>query len=265
MSGPDENWHRAGLVVLAILLFHSGQTLFNDVADVAVDRVSSEPGRRNRASVQGSLPLKLLLAVGWLLVGAAGVVSSQLPWTNRILFLLALPLVHAYNFKPVGMSGRPLATQLFWPATWMIMYFYCAGALELSRWRQGVPYLVFVVVFMGIGEGLSQDVRDADNDELGGRTTTVVRFGVARTSGWACGAFALSVLPWVWFTRTSGLGLGVSCGALALLIMWAWRSWRAAIRLRHQFHKAEARLLHVGAIATFTTTNVLTIIGLARG
>jgi 4-hydroxybenzoate polyprenyltransferase len=257
MAGSSLPWHRVGLVVLALTLFHGGQTLFNDVADVAVDRASVESSRQNRALVQGSLSPAELVVTGTILVAAAGVVSLLLPWTNRIIFLVALPVVLSYNFKPVGLSGRPLATQVFWPVTWILMYVYCAGGLDFEGWRRGLPYLVFTIVFMGLGEGLCQDIRDVDNDQQGGRVTTPVRFGAARTSTWAWLAFLASIGPWIWHIRYTALSPVAAAAGIAALVTWAAVSFVSVRRIHAAYQKKDGKRLHVGSILTYTAVNVV--------
>ncbi|WP_343575071.1 prenyltransferase [Mycobacterium sp.] len=260
MAGPSLPWHRIILVVLALTLFHGGQTLFNDVADVAVDRASTERSRQDRALVVGALSRNELVVVGTILVGAAGAVSLLLPWTNRIVFLIALPVVLSYNFKPVGLSGRPLATQVFWPVTWVLMYAYCAGGLDFDGWRRGLPYLAFTIVFMGLGEGLCQDVRDVDNDEKGGRRTTPVRFGASRTSTWALLAFVASIGPWAWHVWRSGMPPAIAAAGFACLGAWAVVAWLSVRRLHVSYTKKDGKLLHGGSIITFTAINAITLI-----
>jgi 4-hydroxybenzoate polyprenyltransferase len=257
MGGYSLPWHRVGLVILAMVLFHGGQTLFNDLADVAVDRASSERSRQTRALVQCSLSRGELAATGSVLVAGAGVLSVMLPWTNRIIFIVALPIVLAYNFKPVGLSGRPVATQVFWPVTWILMYVYCAGGLDFQGGQRGLPYLVFTMVFMGLGEGLCQDIRDVDNDRIGGRVTTPVRFGADCTSTWAWLAFAVSVAPWFWHVYYSAMPIVAGIVGAALLFGWVVWSSVCVRRIHAAYQKKDGKFLHVGSIVAFSGVNVI--------
>ncbi|MEZ0053028.1 4-hydroxybenzoate polyprenyltransferase [Mycobacterium sp. MAA66] len=251
-------WRQVGLVTAALLLFHGGQTLFNDVADVAVDRASTERSRQRRVLVRGTVSRIELLGIGWAMVAGAGVVSVFLPWQNQVVFLVALPLVLAYNFKTAGgLSGRPLATQVFWPLTWVLIYVYSAGGLQFAGWRTGVPYLVFIVMFMGLGEGLCQDIRDIDNDRIGGRVTTPVRFGARRSSSWAWWAFTLSLIPWIWHVIATRMPVTPAAVATTVLVGWIVLSGRCVRRIRANYQKADGRYLHIGSILTFTCVNVL--------
>ncbi len=265
MDGRHLRGGLLGSVVGAVVLFHAGQTLFNDVADVAVDERSTEPSRHQRALVQGTASPRLYLAAGCVLLLGSFLITLTLPWVCIGIFGLALPLVLAYNFKPIRLSGRPLATQLYWPATWALMYLYCAGALGFRGWQNGLPYLAFIVVFMGIGEGLTQDIRDADNDAAGGRLTTVVRYGVARSAVAAWLAFLVSLAPWVWSTQYRGLPSAYGVSGAVILAAWLAVSLRPVMRLQATYRKVDGKLLHVGAIYTFTCLNLITVLGVLLG
>ncbi|MFI6041787.1 prenyltransferase [Nocardia sp. NPDC051321] len=260
--GRDLPWAPSCLAISAVVLFHGGQTLFNDVADIAVDQASSERSRQRRAFVRGALSRRELLVGGWLLVAAAGLLSVLLAPINQLLFLVALPLTLAYNFKPVGLSGRPLATPVFWPVTWVLMYLYCAAAIDFRGWQHGLAYLTFVAVFMGLGEGLCQDIRDVDNDAAGGRITTVVHFGVERATTWAWLAFALSLAPWLWHVYVSGMPVIGAVLGTGVLIVWLAAALRHVRRIHTRYRKEDGRFLHIGAIVTFSCMNVL-VFGLA--
>jgi 4-hydroxybenzoate polyprenyltransferase len=263
MGGYSLPWHRVGLVIAALVLFHGGQTLFNDVADVAVDRASTERSRQQRALVRGTLSRSELLVAGSVLVAGAGAVSLFLPWPNQLLFVVSLPIVLAYNFKPVGLSGRPLATQVFWPLTWLLMYVYCAAGLDFTGWQRGLPYLSFVAVFMGLGEGLCQDIRDLDNDRIGGRVTTPVRFGARRTSTWAWLAFSASIVPWLWHAQHTAMPIVAAVAGTVILFVWIVLSARSVRRIHSAYQKKDGKFLHAGSILTFTFINVVILVAAA--
>lgn len=253
------------LVLAAVTSFHAGQTLFNDVADVAVDRVSYEVSRKERGLVRGVLSPRLYLVLGWVLITLSLLITLALPWVCLVVFAIALPVVLAYNFEPTRLSGRPLITQIYWPITWALIYFYSAGALNLKGWSNGLTYLMFVMLFMGIGEGLAQDIRDADNDAAGGRITTVVHYGVPHTAIAMWVAFLLSLFSWLLFVFERTLGQAHALVTGAMLIAWVFYSLAAVIRLQRGFSKRDGKLLHVGAICTFTSLNLLTILALVFG
>jgi 4-hydroxybenzoate polyprenyltransferase len=114
---------------------------------------------------------------------------------------------------------------------------------------------------MGLGEGITQDVRDADNDRAGGRRTTPVVFGVPATvtAAWVCQLASLAA--WVWFAATYPLSaVPAILGGLAIAI-WLVYFLQLTRRLRQRFEKASARMTHVGPIFVFSIVNICVIVG----
>jgi len=259
MVGTDVGLRAPVAVVAAVALFHGGQTLFNDVADVEVDRASTEKSRTTRAAATGALTRRSLISAGWVLVVLSLLLAWWASWVSFLVLLMAVPTVLSYNFRSMGgISGRPLWTQIFWPVTWVMIYVIAAGALSFRGWQTGVVYLLFVVIFMGIGEGLCQDIRDVDNDAAGGRTTTVVRYGVPACALWAWGAFLASAVPLALFTGRFGLVPLLLC--LSVLGVWVAICWRYVVLLRTGDQRESGRAMHVGSILTFSVLNVLVIL-----
>jgi 4-hydroxybenzoate polyprenyltransferase len=250
------------MTLAAIVSFHAGHTYFNDVSDVEVDRQSIEIGRNQRALVRGSISRREMAAVGWLFVALSIFFVMNLPWLSMMVVAAALPLVLAYNFKPIHLSARPLITQIFWPLVWVLMFFFCVAAVQSRGWGKALPYLVFVVMFMGLGESITQDIRDVDNDAAGGRQTTVVRYGVPRTALFAWTMQALSLLAWVWLMLTYPLSKVAGMLSLFVIVVWLMYFWRLTTRLRKTYDKADARITHVGSMITVTVVNLITIGGL---
>lgn len=261
MVGMRIPWWPVAGVVAAVVLFHGGQTLFNDVADIAVDRASHEDSRFGRATVTGSLSRPVLLGAGWVMVATSLVLALMVSWTSFAVLLLALPTVLSYNFRSMGgLSGRPMVTQLFWPVTWVMIYLLGGAAVSFEGWRAGLEFLLFVLLFMGIGEGLCQDIRDADNDAAGGRVTTIVYFGTARSAVWAWMAFAASLVPLALFVARYGpIALAA---VLVVLVGWLVLSARFTLALRAMRTGAFGKWMHVGSIVTYTLIN-LTVISAA--
>ncbi|RKT55150.1 UbiA family prenyltransferase [Saccharothrix australiensis] len=253
------------LALALFVVFHAGHTYFNDVTDVDVDRNSVERDRSDRALVSNRVSRSDMMVTGIGFAAVSLVLALVISPLVLLLTVVATALVLAYNFPPVRLSGRPLATQVFWPVTWALMYAICALATESGDWRDGLPFLAFVVLFMGIGEAITQDTRDADNDEAGGRRTTPVVFGVWPTAVAAWVAQALSVVA-LGFAVANG-SVWPWCGAVAVagVVAWLARFWLAVARLRRGFDKAEAKLTHVGSIYTFTFVNVVVGLGVVIG
>jgi 4-hydroxybenzoate polyprenyltransferase len=250
----------AALVIVGILAWHAGQTFFNDLVDIPIDRASTDPSRFRRALITGEASPRRYLVCGWATTLLALAVSIPLGWASTLVMALVLiPAGLVYNFK--GFSGRPNLLPFGWPLIWSAMFAYAAGALGFAGWTRGLPYLGFVVVFMGLGEGLTQDIRDFANDKAGGRRTTVVHYGVRLTSRLALAYFALALVPWsiLWLRHTISLPW-FAAGAVVLLAWW-WTAARATVTLQSAYVAAPARLLHVGSIWAFTAVNGLLLLG----
>jgi 4-hydroxybenzoate polyprenyltransferase len=251
------------LCVAAMLSFHAGQTLFNDVADVAVDSASEEQSRQRRSLVRGEFSSRTFMIAGWVLVGLG--IAAAVPLGKAALAIVALAtlIALAYNFEPIHLAGVPLATQVFWPVTWLLLYGFCAAALDFRGWQNGLAYLISCMLFMGIGEGLGQDLRDADNDEAGGRNTSVVRFGVGPAAVVAWLGFAAGAVVWIDFVLSRGLGVPVAIIGGVIFAAWLVVAGLATRRLWRGFRKEDGRLIHVGSIWTYTLTNLLLIAALS--
>lgn len=260
LNGGELPPARALALLAAIALFHAAHTFLNDVADVEVDRSSSEEDRRARALPSGRATPRDMAIAGWVLLAGSLACALTLPFATLALGGVALALALAYNARPLALAARPLATEVFWPAGWAVMFAICATTLGAADWTEALPYLVFTMLFMGIGESLGQDIRDAQNDAAGGRLTTVVRFGVRRCVTAQLVAQCLSLAAWVWLVVSYPLApVPALLGSLALLA-WIAGLARAAGVLRRGFDQRRARLTHVGSIAAFAAVN-LAILG----
>jgi 4-hydroxybenzoate polyprenyltransferase len=256
MMGVDLVDVRVLAAVAGILLWHAGQTFFNDLVDVATDRASKDPSRHLRALASGLVTSRRYLVAGIVTTVAAAGVSIWLgPWCAVVMLGVLIPAGLGYNFK--GLSGHPQLLPFGWPLVWSAIYAFCAAAVDFRGWTQGLPYLGFVIVFMGMGEGLTQDIRDAENDRAGGRRTTVVHYGVPLTSKVALGCFTASLAPW--FLAGSKGPLWALVAGTSIVVTWLVLALRATRRLQTGFHYPDARLLHVGAIVAFTGMNLLAI------
>jgi 4-hydroxybenzoate polyprenyltransferase len=258
--GQVASWPFAAVLVIAVL-FHAAANYFNDLADTAVDRSSSEAIRNRRALVTARVSRRDLQVAGWTMVAVTLVIAALLPWPSFAVLAAILALAVAYDFEPLHLSNRPLVLQLFWPLIWALLYCLCAVAVGAGHWRDGLPFLAFVAVFMGLGEGITQDVRDADNDRAGGRRTTPVVFGVPAsvTAAWLFQAASLAA--WVWFSLSYPLAPTVAIVAGTSVLVWLAYFLGLTLRLRRRFEKAPARMTHVGPIIVFSIVNACAILG----
>lgn len=87
MVGRPDHWLPVAGAVVAVVAFHGGQTLFNDIADIAVDQASSEASRTGRATVTGRLSRRYLLVAGWVLVGASLAAAFAVSWVAFVVLV----------------------------------------------------------------------------------------------------------------------------------------------------------------------------------
>jgi geranylgeranylglycerol-phosphate geranylgeranyltransferase len=250
----------AGVLIVAVL-FHAGANYFNDLADTAVDRNSSETGRNQRALVTARVSRRDLQIAGWTMIAATLLIAAFLPWPSIAIVVVILLLAVAYDFEPLHLSNRPLVLQVFWPLIWVLFFALCAVAVHATDWRSGLSFLAFIAIFMGLGEGITQDVRDADNDRAGGRRTTPVVFGVPRTVTLAW-IFQVIALPaWIWFAIDYPLPVAAAVAGSIAMVVWLGYFLSLVSALRRRFDKRPARLVHVGAIVAFSVINACAIVG----
>ncbi|MGD9485847.1 UbiA family prenyltransferase [Streptomyces sp. TRM70308] len=265
VSGGRPDWGPALLVIVMLVLFHAGQTYYNDIADVEVDRTSSEADRNQRVLVTQQTTRRDMAVLGTALIAASLVCAAFVSWQVLALLAVTTLLVLGYNFEPVRFAGRPLATQIFWPLMWGSIYWMSTAATGDEHWKPGLWFLAFVVVFMGLGESITQDTRDADNDADGGRRTTVVVFGLGPTTVFALATHVLSLAPLAIFGIVYPLPIWATVAAMAAVAVWLYYFFRAWRVLRNSFEKDSARLTHVGSIYAFTAVNVIVCAGVFLG
>ena len=251
----------AVLVIVVTVLYHAGGSYFNDLNDTETDAASTEAVRHGRTLLTGRALRGDLVAAGLVCTVGSLLLSLLLPWPVILVMLGVLLLGLGYNFRPVHFAGRPLLAQLFWIVMWATMFVICGVALQTDQWIRGLPFAIFVCLFMGLGEGITQDIRDADNDARGGRVTTPVAFGTRVSVALAWVAQLASLAPWLWFALTFPLPAAATVIGTGALVVWLVVFLRLALRLRDGFDKGAARLTHVGAIYAFTAVNLTTAAG----
>lgn len=264
-SAPG-TWVLIGSVLIAAL-FHAAGDYLNDANDVEVDAASSEAARNQRPSVRGEITRKDLIVSSIVLIGLSFAIVFTLPnWPEMLLCLAALTFLNwAYNLPPILLSNRGIVLEFYWPTIWLLMFAMCAFVLEAPQdaWQAALPYALFVAIFMGVGEGITQDIRDADNDEAGGRRTTPVIYGVPKAVIAAWTVQLLSIGIWLWFCIDFGIPTAAIVAGTAVLAAWQIYFGRLASILVKRFDKEAAKQTHVGPILVLTALNIIVLIAIA--
>jgi 4-hydroxybenzoate polyprenyltransferase len=256
----------AVLVVLAANLIHGAAHILNDLQDVEVDRLSSEPIRRNRPITRGVVGARQA-TVEAVVLAAAGLVPVFLisPVFGGLAAVVTAVVV-MHELPPVRIQSRPLVAQAYTAAGFAVFLPVVVATVPRAQWAQTAPFLAYLTLYMGWCETLVKDVRDTDNDGAGGKVTTPVRYGPARATAGAAVGYAAALGAWAWFAWTraggrggaaylAGAGWPLAAGAV-LLAGWLAFVAVAARSLRRGFDKRLGITLHRGSIAVLTATNL---------
>lgn len=259
-GGSDPStWVLIGGVLVA-MLFHAAGDFLNDANDVEVDRASIEASRNQRAVVRGEITKSDLIWAGVVFIAASFAVALSLPsWPELLACLAFLTFLNwAYNLPPILLSNRGLVLELYWPVIWLTMFAMAAFALEVpfAAVEDALPYALFVAIFMGVGEGITQDIRDADNDAAGGRRTTPVRYGVPKAVVGAWIVQLLSIGLWLWFCFSFPVDTAAAIAGTLVLVAWQVYFGGLARTLVRTFDKEAAKQTHVGPIFVLSAVNL---------
>jgi 4-hydroxybenzoate polyprenyltransferase len=249
--------------VAAMNLLHIGATLLNDVKDRDTDRLSNETLRRSRPITTGLIGPKLALgeAVVCVLVGLC--LTALVRWQLTAVTVVLALLITQHELPPVRTQGRPVVSQIAGLTGLVgIVTAIVVAVGVIPPWRL-YAYLLFVVIYLGLGEMLVKDIRDCDNDAKGGKLTTAVKYGPAAATVAASIAYSCAAACWIWFTAEAPPGIApvwLLIGA-AVLAGWIALTVSSARKPRSSFDKVVARRLHRGSAVTFSITSAALLAG----
>ncbi|WP_343575020.1 UbiA family prenyltransferase [Mycobacterium sp.] len=248
----------AGLTALAMNLLHLAATLLNDVKDVETDRLSSEILRRRRPIASGLISPRTALveAVACAIVGLG--VTVLVRWQLTAVTVVLALLITQHELPPLRTQSRPIMSQIAGLTGLVgIVTALVAAAGQLPS-GPVYFYLLFVIVYLGVGEMLVKDIRDYDNDRQGGKLTTAVKYGPAAATAVASIAYGVAALGWVWFAACGPVAAspGWLYAGAVILVAWVLLTVISAVQLRSSFDKAIARRLHRGSALVFSLTCV---------
>lgn len=255
-SGGRPPLRETVLFILSMNLIHIGATIFNDLSDIETDRHSTEVLRRTRPIARGAISARLATAEAVVAVVVGTALSYAVAvWFGVAITVLAL-LTLLHELPPIHVQSRTVVTQLYTTLGLAGLIFAIEFVVPEPPLRTAIPYGLFVVVYLGLCETLVKDVRDVDNDTIGGKLTTSVRYGADRATTAAGVAYLVALVCWVVFVSGiqplpwSLVAVTVVIGAWAGFVLWAGR------QLRRQFDKATCIVLHRGSEIVFTLANL---------
>jgi 4-hydroxybenzoate polyprenyltransferase len=250
-------WRVALLTVAAMNCLHVGATFVNDVKDRETDGYSREIVRRTRPITVGLIAPRAALveAVVFVVVGLG--LTALVRWQLTVVAVVLAALIAQHELPPVRTQGRPVVSQVAGLIGLIGIVASIVVAVGVVPLWHTIPYLLYVVIYLGVGEMLVKDVRDSDNDAVGGKITTSVKYGPANATLAASAAYVLATACWIWLIATapSVILVGwllVGSGALACWIVFTLISAR---QLRASFTKVLARRLHRGSALTFSVVS----------
>jgi 4-hydroxybenzoate polyprenyltransferase len=256
------------LFVLCAVISDAGACTLNDVGDLSSDCKSTESSRKNRPLCTGVISQKAARLQGYTLYVIGLAIALYL---DLYVFLFAFTLVlisHQYSMPPLKMDSKPVVSQIFWASFGFLYYFAIIAYLNKydvmtpTKFVNGLYFLVAMILFLGVGETLAKDLRDLENDRLGGKNTTSSYFGVKLA---VSASFFFSVagsiswmIPYFTVYRTPLILQG-----LVLILVYVWNAvcLKLCISLYKHYSKSSARKLHKGYILTFTIIMTLSFVG----
>ncbi|OBF57994.1 hypothetical protein A5787_23565 [Mycobacterium sp. 852002-50816_SCH5313054-b] len=263
LTDGDIPWRVAALTVGAMNLLHIGATFLNDVRDRDTDRLSEEFVRRTRPIAVGVIRPRLALTEAIVCVVVGLGLTALVRWQLTAVAVILAVVIAQHELPPIRTQSRPVIGQV----AGLIGLIGIVASIVVAvgaapPWRT-VPYLLYVVIYLGVGEMLVKDVRDSDNDAEGGKITTSVKYGAAAATLAAAVAYAAATVCWVWFIgqRPPGIVGGWLLVGTGALLAWIAFTLLSAKRLRVRFSKGTARRLHRGSAATFAVVSVALMAG----
>lgn len=251
------------LLVMVMVLFHWAATILNDVQDAETDCQSIEVLRRTRPIATGVISKRVaVLEVG--IIGATSVIVAALVnWWLAAYTLGYAVLIAIHELPPTRTQSRPILSPIAGIVGLVAILIPIGLVVGFGDLRHTWPFMLFLILYLGLGEMLIKDIRDMDNDAAGGKQTTAVHFGAGKATRFAAIANTITALPWLWFVSTYPAALPLPLWlATVVLLSWVAATWFAASRMEQAYSKPLARFLHRGSVATLTLINLLTAAGI---
>ena len=265
ITGGDPN-------VLAIVLFcvamgcgHAAGNMVNDIADRESDRRSKELVKARRPVAVGLISPRMakIEAIVYLVVAAVTAVTlaALVSWVYLALIAAMALLVAFHELGDSRVQTMPLVSNLYAVPAMVVLWLAAASVAGEVQWDVAAAYILLMAVYLGPAHSLIKDVRDADNDEAGGKVTTSVKYGAgtaARYSAWSYVAVAPS---WALLLSTLDLPLWAAAAGSGVLAVWIVYVFAGARRLRLGFDKRTAVRLHRGSMWTIVGLSAALAVG----
>lgn len=242
------------------LLADAGACTFNDIADIEVDSKSIE-SRRFRPLVVGIVSVRSAWIQGLLLYCLSAFLAFFINPTFFLLTILMLVWAFQYSFPPLRLAGRPYISQVYWIVFVCLWIALLTSYLELPFIESIFnifPYMLYMMLYLCLGETIAKDIRDWDNDKSAGKNTTTVAIGPARASNWSFVLGFLGCLAWFWAAISYQLHLFViiAFGVIAIPTFYLFYQYRSKLQI--EYNKIIGRHFHVTYLLSMALITILT-------
>ncbi len=257
-----KDWPETGfiIVILSLMGADAGSSAFNDLADIKSDRLSLESSRKNRPLVKGDLTPKTVIILGGIFISLSLVLAFMYSPIVLLFITICVVLGLQYSLSPLHFNSHPIRSRIFWPILWTSYFLVIVAALDVKLIYNGIPYLIFVILFTGFGETLAKDLRDFHNDKKGGKKTSVVRWGVSSQALLSIVTGVIGTVVWLIWIYLNGNTISGLFILAALFTIWNIYAILLCKKLLKEYEAISARRLHNGYIITFSTANIVTMV-----
>jgi geranylgeranylglycerol-phosphate geranylgeranyltransferase len=215
-------WGETAPIALAALTavgLTAAANTWNDLADIAIDRVAHPERPLPAGSISAAAAARIGMAAATIAVVSASAVSVTL----GVCSVIVLVLMRLYSpwLKRVGLAGNLLVSLL---ASLPFVY----GSSAAGDWKRGVP-LVLIAIPLHLARELAKDLDDREADRHTRRTLPVIA-GVRPTRAAilvALAAFGIAFLVSIGpHARSPAIFLAALVPALTVLVLGMLRALR---------------------------------------
>lgn len=175
-------------LITTIALVNIGAILINDIGDIKIDQASVEQSKQNRPITSGRISIK----TGWVLIFILFILSIIVSLFHSISVTMFAVVVMIFSFTyslpPFRFCGKPIWSILFWvllmASCYLLMVKALTGNFNVVSTTHSISlvFILAIISFMGIAEIIAKDLRDYENDALGGRNTFVNYIGIRKAT-----------------------------------------------------------------------------------
>lgn len=241
---------------------HAAGNMLNDVEDRETDRRSSEPLRSKRPVAIGLISPRTAKIEAGVYTAIAAVSALLVSWYFLLIMFVMGLIVAFHEMGEKRVQTKPLVSNLYATGGMVVLWLGAASVAGDVQWDVAAAYILLMAVYLGPAHSLVKDIRDADNDEAGGKITTSVKYGASVAARYASWSYVAVVPAWALLVFTCDFlpAWAIAAGS-AVLVLWIAYTFVAARRLEAGFDKRTAINLHQGSMWTFSLMSIALLAG----